>query len=174
MDSAVWGALGVIIGAIIAGAVSIGGELLRGRQEADLDSRKRQDDRRIGSDDLQRATLLELQERLAEWVRAEILLYSGDIASVKEAGKLTRLPEDLSNTEFEAARSLMYLTERVLDDGLRNQIVGLRAYVGERQAMLAVEGDTVTVYRLRGEQEDLIRRALTVHEGFGPVLRKYL
>jgi len=59
-------------------------------------------------------------------VRAEILLYSGDIASVKEAGKLTRLPEDLSNTEFEAARSLMYLTERVLDDGLRNQIVGLR------------------------------------------------
>jgi len=40
--------------------------------------------------------------------------------------------------------------------------------------MLAVEGDTVTVYRLRGEQEDLIRRALTVHEGFGPVLRKYL
>jgi hypothetical protein len=59
MDAAVWGVIGVIVGGLITGLVSVGAEWLRGKQAADLDGIKRTDDRRIKLDDIQRATLLE-------------------------------------------------------------------------------------------------------------------
>jgi hypothetical protein len=61
---------GVILGAVIAGVVGIGGEWLRSEREAQLDSTKRRNDRRIESDRIQRDNLLSLQADLNEWIGA--------------------------------------------------------------------------------------------------------
>jgi hypothetical protein len=58
------GFLGVIIGAAIAGSVSIGAEVLRTHRDASLDAKRRADDRRLASDAMQRETLLKLQKAL--------------------------------------------------------------------------------------------------------------
>jgi hypothetical protein len=64
-----WGFVGVVIGSVITGIVAIGGQLLRGRQDADLDGQKRTNDRQIERDRTQRDTLLELQQALGAWLR---------------------------------------------------------------------------------------------------------
>jgi hypothetical protein len=64
MDAAVWGFIGVVTGGLITGIVTVISERMRADKEAALDSAKRQDDRRIGSDAFQRQTLLALQEAL--------------------------------------------------------------------------------------------------------------
>ena len=56
---------GVILGALIAGTVGIGGELLRGERDSRLDSVKRSNDRKIESDRFQRENMLQLQDDLA-------------------------------------------------------------------------------------------------------------
>lgn len=88
---------GVILGAIIAGAVSIGGEWQRSEREARLDSTKRTDDRRIESNRIQRSVLLRLQVDLDEWTNHG--------------------PE-----EDEAFRRAIYRAERVVDDELRERL----------------------------------------------------
>ena len=56
---------GVILGALIAGTVGIGGELLRGERDSRQDSVKRSNDRKIDSDRFQRENMLQLQNDLA-------------------------------------------------------------------------------------------------------------
>ena len=72
MDAAVWGFLGVVIGGLVTGAITIWAQVLRGRQEADLDSAKRTDARRAGREGFQQSNLLELQVALDQWVGIEL------------------------------------------------------------------------------------------------------
>jgi hypothetical protein len=66
MDGAVWGFIGVIVGGIITGLVTLGVELISANKASALDSAKRQDDRRLGRDNFQRETLLDLQGAIHE------------------------------------------------------------------------------------------------------------
>ena len=90
---------GVILGAVIAGVVSIGGEWLRSQHEARLDAQKRTDDRRIESDRLQRENLLKLQDDV---LRA--------LAATEENDRTT------------ASARAHVRSQRVLDDDLRAQV----------------------------------------------------
>lgn len=113
MNDAYLGLLGVLVGAVVTAVVSIGGELLRGWQASQLDSSKRRDDRHIEVERIQRANSLELQEALTEFLRAESNVSFADIKALRTNGKLTPLPDGLSEAGAESTRRLMYLTERV-------------------------------------------------------------
>ena len=70
MEPAVWGFIGVIVGGLITGMVTLGVELIRANKAASLDSAKRQDDRQFGRDQFQRETLLELQGAIEDLMLA--------------------------------------------------------------------------------------------------------
>jgi hypothetical protein len=123
MDAALWGFIGVVVGSIITGVVTIGGELLRGRNDYLLDSKKRQSDRRIESDRIQRETLLELQDRLTDWMESRPG-WAG--TSWKGTGEPTREMEEFVERSMVARRPLTRLTERLLDDELRETLHGLQ------------------------------------------------
>jgi hypothetical protein len=90
--------VGVILGAVIAGAVSVGGEWLRITHEAQHDSTKRKDDRWIESNRIQRSVLLRLQGDLEEWTRP------------------------VGTRDNEARRQAEKRVERVLDPELRAEL----------------------------------------------------
>ena len=62
MDAAIWGFIGVVVGGLITGLVSIRLETIRADKEAAFDSAKRSDDRQLGRDAFTRDTLLNLQD----------------------------------------------------------------------------------------------------------------
>jgi hypothetical protein len=68
----------VVIGGIIAAAVPVVIEWLRGDREAKIDASKRANDRQIGLDRIQRDVLLELQPAFNEWLRAVLLVLNQD------------------------------------------------------------------------------------------------
>lgn len=74
MDPAVWGFVGVIVGGLITGLVTIWAEKIRADKVAALDSAKRQDDRRLSRDNFQRETLLALQDAIGD-VNAMMVRY---------------------------------------------------------------------------------------------------
>jgi hypothetical protein len=112
MDAAAWGFVGVVVGGLLTGIVSIAAEWLRGKHESNLDSAKRTDDRRLAREAFQRENLLAIQERLAEWMRAETKLNIHDRATVEASGTITLAPRGLSDEIFETQRHLVYLVER--------------------------------------------------------------
>ena len=131
MDAAVWGFVGVVIGAVITGLVTIVAERMRTDREASLDSAKREHDRLVARDAFQRETLLKLQVKLADWLAAMSELYLADRDAVRSTGQVDVMPDELSSRESVAGRELAYLAERVLDDELRGRLVALRDLSGE-------------------------------------------
>jgi hypothetical protein len=75
-DAATWGFVGVIVGGLITGLLTLGVELIRANKAASLDSAKRRDDRQLGRDQFQRETLLELQRAVTEFMTALGRLHS--------------------------------------------------------------------------------------------------
>lgn len=71
MDSALWGFVGVVIGGLITGGITLLAERQRQRSEAALDSIERHDDRQLALDELQRQTLTKLQAAANERARLE-------------------------------------------------------------------------------------------------------
>ena len=174
MDAAVWGLIGVVVGGLITGIVSLGAEYLRGKQDADLDGKKRQDDRRIKLDDIQRSTLLELQERYAEWKRAVGKMQSFDMMTLRKHGGLTQMPEDLSQELFHASRRVMYLVDRVKDDELRNGLRAVTARATEMDVRHAIVGGTITEAELDADFFALVEQGNAADERLGEALRSYL
>jgi hypothetical protein len=172
---AVWGFVGVLVGAAIAGLVTIGAEIIRGRNEARLDSAKRQDDRALKREDLQRQNLIDLQGTMNQWGRAVIRALLEDVRALRTTGQLATIGEDLNLLVFDQTRLLTILTERLLDDELRNALTAMRRSYGETQAMWAQAGATVTLDDVGDYERRLIFEADRIQTSLlGPVLRQYL
>lgn len=103
--------LGVIIGGLLVTASNVVVAIIQGNRESDLDKQKRADERRIERDRMQRDWLLELQERLAEWMRTLGEMHHADVLGMRADGKLHLYPADLSDREMIAGRKVMYLAE---------------------------------------------------------------
>jgi hypothetical protein len=157
MDAAVWGFLGVVVGGLVTGAITIWAQWLRGRQEADLDTAKRLHDHRLGRDAFQQANLVELQVVLDEWVGMEIGRIE-DVASGED------VPDPAVRAADAATRRLAYLTERVTDDELRERLSRIR-----KTAWSSCDQDALAEARARLADE--ARRA---QEQLGELLRSYL
>lgn len=165
---------GVVLGGLIATAAPVVVEWLRGKREAALDAAKRASDRKIESDRLQRDTLLELQERMTEWMRETALADHEDRAILAKVGQITQRAEGSGEAEFTIGRRMMYLTERVKDDHLRTQLAGLRkAHTASEMYRLA-NHDSVTVGWLEDDILARTRQFSQVAEELGEVLRRYL
>lgn len=157
MDSAAWGFLGVVIGGAVTGGIAIWAQWLRGRQEADLDSAKRDDNRRLGREGFQQANLLELQVALDEWVGIELGRLEDTITG-------ERVPDAGTRAADAPTRRLAYLTERVTDDALRQRLTLIRTTAWS----IGVEDDLVAA---RSRLQDDARAA---QEQVGALLRSYL
>lgn len=157
MDAAVWGFLGVVIGGVVTGAITIWAQLLRGRQEADLDSTKRTDARRAGREGFQQANLLELQVALDEWVGIELGRLEDTIAG-------ERVPDAGVRAADAPTRRLAYLTERVTDEGLRQRLTHIRTTAWST-------GDEA---ELEAARTQLPTEARAAQEQVGALLRSYL
>src|SRR5687768_6927831 len=157
MDSAVWGFLGVVIGGVVTGAITIWAQLLRGRQEADLDSAKRSHDRRVDREGFQQANLLELQVALDEWVGIELGRLEDTIAG-------ERVPDAGARAADAPTRRLAYLTERVTDEALRQRLTKIRT------TAWSTGGEA----ELEAARTRLPEEARAAQEQVGALLRSYL
>lgn len=129
-----WTAITAVIGSIATVASGFGGYMLAGRNEEARDIRADQREataRRMAMAErleeerhtFQRDTLLELQDQLLELSRWSGLVMSEDAKSLKEQGRLSRLPDSLGGEEpRQMVASVHRLRTRVLDDDLRNSI----------------------------------------------------
>lgn len=167
MDGAIWGFIGVVVGAVITGFVTIRAESLRAEKAAALDTARRDADRRLARDEFQRENLLALQVKLVEWLRTMADMYNADLASVRETGEVDLAPGEATSREMLAGREFMYLTERVGDDGLRARLTGLRG--------LSVEaGQARTEDEVEAAGQAIARAGSAALEHLGTVLRTYL
>lgn len=167
MDSAIWGFVGVVVGAVITGFVTIRAESLRADKAAALDSAQRENARRLERDAFQRENLLLLQAKLVEWLRAMTDMYTADLASVRETGEIDLLPGEGPSREMSAGREFMYLTERVTDDQLRERLTALRAL-----AVKAAQARTEAEVEAAGTA--VANAGAAALEHLGRVLRTYL
>lgn len=156
----------VLLGAIIAGAVSIGGEILRGRQDSNLDGSRRTNDRKIERDRIQRDTLIELQVALIEWLRVQALTSMSDIRAIRTTGTYGVHGDDLAAGQLATARHLAYLTQRVKDDVLRESLERLRAMTPPALPRSEAEA--------RAAMDALTFASGPVQDQLGEVLRTYL
>jgi len=127
-DAATWGFVGVIVGGLITGLLTLGVELIRANRAAALDGAKRRDDRQLGRDQFQRETLLELQGAVTNFATALGRLHS------------VRTPEAVAEAS-RAALLVGTLGSRVDDDLVRtasDKLVTTGAAVLKGEPVLAV------------------------------------
>jgi hypothetical protein len=138
MDAAVWGFVGVVVGGVITGFVSVAAEWIRSSKEAALDGAKRQDDRRLSLDHFQRETLLELQDAVNDMARGSALIL---VEQVRQAGERSRwehtpVSEDLAEFERGARQRVATLQTRVLDGQVRGLVSN---FISAERRMLFAE-----------------------------------
>lgn len=162
------------VGAMVAGRISASATRDAARAASSAEAAARAEGRQDRLDEIQRATLLELQEALAEWMRAETKIHLADIDSLKKHGKLFLLPDGIADEEFAAGRRFIYLTERVRDDGLRTALTGLRAKGAELEARRAILHEAATVESTEQDMFGLGEAGVAVSQQLGVVLRTFL
>jgi hypothetical protein len=174
IDPAVWAFIGVVIGGLVTGGVTLWAAKIQTDGGSRLDSAKRQDDRQLHRDNIQRETLLELQPRLAEWLRAMALGFMADRKALRTSGALGRRGDELSAAELETTRKLMYLTERVKDEELRAALTALRSDVAGHQVQHSMRDAHVTEATIVAAENEMAFQAQAVSVQLGEVLRRYL
>ena len=143
-DPATWGFIGVVIGGVITAIVTLGAEWIRGGHESTLDKERRADDRRLGRDAFQRQNLLELQECLAVWARAEGAAMAFDQLTFRKTGTLSLLPDAMDAEILETGRQLGYRIQRATDDELRRTLDELTRLAAALQVERAMNRAAVT------------------------------
>jgi len=127
MDAAVWGFIGVIIGGVITGSITVVAEILRIRGEASLDGAKRKDDRQLGRDNFQREQLLALQDAVNDLTAASVAGYDHYQTAFRATGKwgAVLLPEALNRAEGVAVLQVATLRSRLADKTVRDLAAAL-------------------------------------------------
>jgi hypothetical protein len=173
MDSVTAGVIGVA-GAIAGYSFRVIEGWLRARWDRDREREARREVTQSRLDDIQRQNLLDIQERLAEWMRAQTQVFLADSDTLRTTGRLRQLPKGVSDVDVETGRRLMYLTERVRDDDLRAMLTGLRQRGAEREAYHAVYHESVTGASIEATWFELVNMADAVQTRVGAVLRSFL
>jgi len=122
MDAATWGFIGVVVGGVITGVVTIGVEALRLWQGNRADSGRRKDDRRIERERFQRETLVALQPAIHGYLEqvAGAYVQARDARPVDPEAPRSSLPV---HPPLRAAMvPLVQYASRVDDDELRQMV----------------------------------------------------
>ncbi|RZU02472.1 hypothetical protein [Rivibacter subsaxonicus] len=125
MESAVWGFIGTLVGAIASIAtvwISNNHAVSLQRSASDIDREER---RRA----FQRDTLLSLQDALHDELRLVTRVYLADKRSFANSGEwgTQLLDDELNESTRLAGRKALILLDRVTDDELRRDVANLRS-----------------------------------------------
>lgn len=128
MDSAIWGFIGTIVGAIIGASASILTTIINGRKSVQLQKERDNFERLERSREFQRNTLLELQDSLLQNLRLIARAHLEDLASYRQNDGVRNnlLSAELNQDIMLSNRKNAILTERISDDELRNNLKKLR------------------------------------------------
>lgn len=129
MESAVWGFIGTIVGAL----ASIGTTIVSGRNAASMQASASSLERAERHRSFQRNTLIELQDALHDLMRLVAKGHYEDEMAYRETGNwaATRLSEEVNEGQRLAHRHLLILVERVADEALRAELKQLSVSLGE-------------------------------------------
>ena len=164
MESAAWGLIGTIVGAL----TSIATTWLSGKTSSRLQDEKARAERAARASTLQRESLLELQEAIHDALRLIYRAHIEDCQSVRSGTEWASatLSEEVSEGVRLAQRRIAILVERLTDEPLRKTIKALMDNAS--RAMLA---STVS------ESRDIFERttvsATQVLESIGEELRRH-
>lgn len=173
MDPFTAGLIG-IAGAVIGYGARVLEQWLRAGWEAGHARTAREEVRQDRLDEIQRANLLDLQQRFNEWLRAIVKIHLADRKTLIDRGKLYQLPDDVSLEEFETGRRAMYLIERVRDDELRSKLRAFRSDAAANEVSHLANRADLTAERLDAEWAKFTEFAADVQDDIGRVLRRLL
>jgi hypothetical protein len=126
----------------------------------------------------QRDTLLELQDELQRMARINAKTIMFDKRQLRDQGKLTQLPEDLSQEDFINGTAVRRLTSRVLDSAMRQQVEQFQEYCAQISAEVPVflkdEPPGIAIPRLEGYLKEMGDRYISCHAALGVLIRAEL
>jgi hypothetical protein len=125
--AAVFGFIGVIIGAIVIGRFTIRAERVRADKAEAVESAKRRDDRTLDRDNFQRATLLALQDVAGALVTLAAQVHTNDSSSFVKTGKWPTGRARPAPSHLDARLTLRKLQSRVVDEEVRGLVDAMLA-----------------------------------------------
>ena len=156
MESAVWGLIGTIVGAL----ASIGTTWISARNASTLQKQSSSLERMERERAFQRETLVELQDALHDVFRMTARTYLEDSASFKQSGNWGKslLSEEVDEGIRLANRKVSILIERIANDLLRSELKDAMKVSGQMGlARSQAEAETVFV-RMNATVSDVMER----------------
>lgn len=129
MEPLTWAFIGTIIGTAVGAAASIFTTMITASNSRKLQESAASIERSEKAREFQRNNLLELQEALSVGMRLTWRAHLFDTKQPQKSNESDRtalLPEELNQQIFNSNRQLSILTERVINDQLRESIRDLR------------------------------------------------
>lgn len=114
----------LVVGTILAGFFQQRADRRATDRDKEARREQRTDAARLRRIEFQRSTLLELQERVAEYLRATGEAHHADEMAARQTGAWhsNLLPEGVNNRIFVAQTSMTKLRERVKDEQIRSMV----------------------------------------------------
>lgn len=133
MDSAFWGFIGTIVGAIVGATASILTTIINGWKSTQLQKERDNFERLERSREFQRNTLLELQDSLSQNLRLIGRAHLEDLALYRQNDgvRSNLLSAELNQDIMLSNRKNAILTERISDDEIRNNLKILRQHMND-------------------------------------------
>jgi hypothetical protein len=125
-DPAWFGFIGVLVGGLITGVVTVAGAILAGWSASWLDQAKRRDDRRLAREAFQRENLIALQQAILDWL-GPVTQYGSRNGVALRAGMTAKvaLTDEFVEETWDQSARLAVLIQRVLDESLRKELEDL-------------------------------------------------
>lgn len=142
MEPATWGFFGTLLGAIVGASASVLATLITTRNARKLNQDEASFERKERAREFQLKNYYELQNALSFAVRLAMRAHLEDIESFQEnktTGEPVLLSDQLDQELLESNRQLSILTERILEDALRERV---KAFRGEMVEVLLAKDDS--------------------------------
>lgn len=156
MESAVWGLIGTVVGAL----ASIGTTWMSARSASNLQKQSSSLERMERERAFQRETLVELQDALHDALRMTARVYLEDSASFKQSGNWGKslLSEEVNEGIRLASRRVSILIERIANDRLRSELKDAMKASGQMSlARSQAEAEAIFI-RMNATANDVMER----------------
>ncbi|MEJ5148951.1 hypothetical protein [Comamonas sp. MYb396] len=168
MDSAVWGMIGTLAGAVVGSAASIFATWRASAVSYRMHDDKQKQERIERAKEFQRVTLLDLQESLHDLARMVSKAHEEQDLAFKSSGewKSDVLSAEVKELKRMAFRKVTILVERVENAQLRSDVKDFKSYVSPQMSIQ----NQAEAQKLQHEMMEIFRPLI---EKTGTVLRSY-
>ena len=154
--AAVFGFIGVMIGAIVTGYFTVRAERVRADKAEAVDNARRRDDRLLDRDNFQRATLLDLQDVAGALVTLAAQVHTNDSSSFAKTGKWPTGRARPAPSHLDARLTLRKLQSRVVDEEVRGLVDAMLA----SDAAVSAASDPESARRALADIQASLRRLI--------------